>query len=212
MKITILTDDINSWFVSYGKKLVKNLKNQNHQVLYVFDQSEIKNGDVCFFLSCTRVVKEEFLKMNKYNIVVHASDLPKGKGFSPLQWQILEGKDEICLTLFEAVNEIDAGPFYIKDKLLLKGNELYLELRMKLGIKIIDMCTFFINNISKLKPIKQSGNSSYYRRRNSSDDELNINKSIKEQFNHFRIADNQNYPLWFEYKKNKYIIKIDKVG
>ena len=55
-----------------------------------------------------------------------------------------------------------------KDKLLLKGNELYLELRMKLGIKIIDMCTFFINNISKLKPIKQSGNSSYYRRRNSS--------------------------------------------
>ena len=36
--------------------------------------------------------------MNKNNIVVHASDLPKGRGFSPMSWQILEGKNKIKLS------------------------------------------------------------------------------------------------------------------
>ena len=38
--------------------------------------------------------------------------------------------------------------------------------------------------------------------------ELDINKSIKSQFNMLRVVDNERYPAFFSHKKKKYIIKI----
>lgn len=210
MKITILTDNKHSWFVPFGKILEDELKRNGHSVNYVFNKKEIRKGDICFLLSCSRIVNNEYLKRNKSNIVVHASDLPKGKGFSPLQWQILEGKNEIPVTLFEVVEKVDAGPYYLKEKIVFDGTELYSELRSKLGKKIIDMCIYYVDNFVKLKPIEQKGDETFYRRRTVKDDKIDPYKSIVEQFNHFRIADNDNFPLWFEYKGTKYNVFIKK--
>jgi len=124
MKITILTDNVNSWFIPFGQKLQQKLLSLGLECNYVFDKNVIEYGDICFLLSCSKILQSEYLKRNKYNIVVHASDLPQGKGFSPLQWQIMEGKNEIPLTLFEAVEGVDEGPYYFKDKLIFNGYEL----------------------------------------------------------------------------------------
>ena len=210
MRITILTDNINSWFIPFGNELRDILNNKGHDVEYITNKRDIKIGDVCFLLSCSNIVNEEFLTRNEKNIVVHASDLPKGKGFAPVQWQILEGKNEIVLTLFEAVKEVDAGPYYFKNRIEFDGTELYSEIREMLGLKIIEMCIDFIDNIESYKPIQQFGKSTYYRKRTTKDDELDINKTIIEQFNHFRVADNDKYPLWFEFNGIKYKLKIEK--
>ena len=46
---------------------------------------------VCLFLlSCSKKLKN--LKAYDHNIVIHANDLPRGKGWSPLTWQVLEEK------------------------------------------------------------------------------------------------------------------------
>lgn len=210
MKITILTDNKKSWFIQFGYKLKSILEDLGHQVIYVFEKNEIEEGDICFLLSCSRIVDEQYLKRNKNNIVVHASDLPKGKGFAPVQWQILEGKNEIILTLFEVVKEVDAGPYYFKEKITFDGTELYDELREKLANKIIDMCIYFVKNKDNLNPIEQIGEESFYRKRTRKDDEIDPKKTLEELFNHFRIADNENYPLYFYCKGKKYIIKIYK--
>lgn len=210
MIMTIITDNINSWFLPFGKKLQKKLQRKKHRVFYVTDKREIKKGDVCFILSCSKIIEEKYLKLNKNNIVVHASDLPKGKGFSPLQWQIFNGNNEIVLTLFEAVKEIDAGSYYIKRKLFLKNTDLLYEMREKMGNLIVNMCMEYIEKRENLKPIKQSGKESFYRKRKRKDDEIDINKTIKEQFNHFRIADNERFPLYFIYLGGKYILKVYK--
>lgn len=210
MLITILTDNSKSWFVPFGNELKTELEKSGNDVIYIFDKNEIREGDICFILSCTRIIDEEFLKRNKNNIVVHASDLPDGKGFSPLQWQILEGKNEIVLTLFEVAAKVDAGPYYQKDKLVLKGTELYDELRSMLGLKIIEMCIYYVNNRADLKPIEQSGEETFYKRRTVKDDEIDPQKSIAGQFNHFRIADNDKFPLYFKHLGEEYILKIFK--
>ena len=49
-------------------------------------------GDVCFYLSYEKIVTKKTLEKYKNNLVVHASDLPKGKGWSPMSWQISRGK------------------------------------------------------------------------------------------------------------------------
>ena len=56
----------------------------------------------------------------------------------------------------------------------------------------------------------QKGKITNYRRRKPTDSKLNINKSLKEQFNLLRIVDNKKYPAYFEYKDQKYILKIFK--
>ena len=60
----------------------------------------------------------------------------------------------------------------------------------------------------KLK--KQKGKGNFNKRRTKKDSEININKSIKSQFNHLRICDNDKYPAFFKYKNNKYLLKIFK--
>lgn len=211
MRITILTDDATSWFVFYGKKLEKALLDINHEVEYVFNKTQIKVGDVCFLLSCSNIVEKKYLDLNKNNIVIHASDLPNGKGFSPLQWQILEGKNDIPLTLFEAVEGVDSGPYYLKDFIQYNGGELYNELRELLGIKIIEMSLKFVNEFVNLKPIEQNGIETFFSRRRKKDDQIDPQKSIIELFNHFRIADNEKFPLFFVLNGQTYNIKIEKV-
>lgn len=210
MIITILTDDRKSWYIKYGTLLNEQLLKSGHESYYVHKKEEIKKGDVCFLLSCTKILPERYLKFNKYNIVIHASDLPQGKGFSPLQWQILEGKDCITLTLFNAVKELDAGDYYLKEKICFEGHELLDELHEKMAEKINEMAEKFIKNINNLKPTKQTGKTSYYPKRTQSDDKINPYKSIIELFNHFRIANNNDHPLFFEYKGFKYNLKIEK--
>lgn len=210
MIITILTDNANSWFVRYGEILSESLIRKGHTVEYVFDKNNIKKGDICFLLSCTKLVEKQYLQLNNNNIVVHASDLPKGKGFSPLQWQVLEGADDITLTLFEVVEEVDAGPYYLKENVTFNGTELLEELRNKMANKIIEICLKYVESHNNLEPIEQIGEETFYPRRRKYDDEINPEKSIIEQFNHFRVADNEKYPLFFYYKDVKYSIKIEK--
>jgi len=208
MKISILTDNRKSWFLSYGFELKRQLEGSGHCVEYVFSSDEIPMGDICFLLSCSRILKTAYLQRNSHNIVVHASDLPKGKGFAPLQWQILEGREEIKLTLFEVVSKVDTGPYYLKNSLIFNGRELYNELREKLALKIIDMCVNFAENNDRLLAIPQIGKESFYNKRTENDDQIDPKKTIAELFNHFRIADNENFPLWFIYRGRKYYLKI----
>lgn len=210
MTITILTDNKNSWYIKYGAILKTSLSQLGYNTTFINDKESIRKGDVCFLLSCTKILPETFLKLNKYNIVVHASDLPEGKGFSPMQWQILEGRECITLTLFNAVKELDAGDYFLKEKLCFDGHELLDELHKKMGEKINEMCLKFIKYIKELEPVKQTGQSTFYPKRTSQDDRVDPNKTILELFNHFRIANNIDYPLYFEYKGFKYNIKIEK--
>ncbi|HOG23875.1 MAG TPA: formyltransferase family protein, partial [Candidatus Omnitrophota bacterium] len=152
----------------------------------------------------------DLLKLNKQNIVVHGSALPYGKGMSPVSWQILEGKNRIPLTLFEATERIDAGDIYFQDELRLTGDELIKEWQEKLGLKIVEMCLLFIQKRDGLTARRQVGESTYYRKRIPIDSELDIRKTLAHQFNLLRIVDNDKYPAFFIYKNRKYLLRIEK--
>ena len=52
------------------------------------------------------------------------------------------------------------------------------------------------------------GVESFYPKRNASDSELDINKTIKEQFNILRIVDNNEYPAFFYIDGKKFFLKV----
>ena len=212
LSITILTDE-SSWMNRYNKKLASFLNEAGHDVKLIRSRSELVKGAVAFFLSCFEIVGKKFLVLNKHNIVVHASALPKGKGWSPMTWQILDGKNEIPLTLFEATEKVDAGDIYIRDIIKLNGSELINEWREKLGEKIIGMCLLFIEKLMKneLNKEAQNDNGTFYSRRSPEDSRIDPEKTISEQFNLFRVVDNDFYPAFFDYKGCRYSLKISKI-
>lgn len=209
-KITILTDKT-SWMNKYSLNLKELFEKRGHIVDLISSRDDIKKGDIAFLLSCFEIIPEKYLKLNKNNIVVHASRLPEGKGWSPASWQILEGKNEIPLTLFEAVNAVDAGKIYMQDEIKLEGTELIDEWQSKLGEKIIEMCFQYVENYPVLGK-EQIGESTFYPKRKPQDSRLDINKSIKEQFNLLRIVDNEKYPAYFEIAGKPFIVRIERGG
>ena len=208
-KVTFLLDKSNLWF----EKIIKNydfkLKNK-----YIFklskNASSIKNQNIVFPLSYTKILPESFLKRNELVLIAHPSKLPKNKGFAPLQYEILKNKNFFYISLIKAVKQVDAGPIFLQSSFKLNGKELYDEIRNIQGTQILKIIKKFLIKYPNVKSKKQSGKSTFNKRRNPKDSELDINQSIKKLFNNMRINSNELYPSFFYFKNQKYIIKIFK--
>jgi methionyl-tRNA formyltransferase len=199
---------MNLWILN----LLAVLGELGHSVKWVHSPAEVPEGDLCFMLSCGQIVKKEVLQRNRNNLVVHASELPKGKGWSPLTWQILEGSSEIPVTLFEAKEVVDSGEIYSQEALNFSGHELIGELRKTLADSIIRMCCHFVKTYPDiLKTAKpQKGTNSIYKKRHQQDSRIDPQKSIAEQFNLLRIVDNECYTAFFEIHGQRYVLQIKK--
>lgn len=209
MKIQVLVDNPNSWILPYSKQLISKIYDEFEiKVTLLHNHDDVEKGDLLFLLACEKIFKK--LDYNSYNLVIHESDLPRGKGWSPLTWQVLEGKKRIPITLFEAVKAVDAGEVYLQDYIELVGHELLTEIKHQQGLKTIDLILEFIRNKTKISGKAQEGESTFYAKRSPKDSALDIHKSIDEQFNLLRIVDNERYPAFFEKNGQKYIIKIYK--
>jgi methionyl-tRNA formyltransferase len=210
MNTCVVIDSPRSWFMPFAHQLVKFLEGFGSAKL-LCAADEIPDGnEIAFILSYEKKVTAPQLALSRHNIVVHASDLPQGKGMSPLTWQILEGKNVIPICLFEAVEAIDAGQIYCKDSVQFVGNELLGELQAVLGAKIIEMCQRFVHAYPAIiqSGQLQTGPESRYRRRNPKDSRLDPAKTIAEQFNLLRVVDNERYPAFFEWQGRRFILKI----
>jgi len=210
MKIDILIDNDHSFINSYKNKIKEIIEKFKHKVRIFKFHEEIKNGDILLILGCDYILKEKQLKLHKLNLVIHPSKLPKNRGGGALIWEILKNKKIFYLTMFDANNKIDRGDIIFYHKFKLNGDELHDEIRAKQAKETIKLIIKLLNNIHKLKKIKQRGLGNYLRKRSPDDSLLDINKTINDQFNLLRCCDNENYPAFFYYKKKKYIIKIFK--
>lgn len=207
--ISIITDPP-GWFTPFTNDLADRLTAAGH-IAQVFDQQkDVLEGSIAFYLSCTGITPKALLARNPWNIVLHASPLPKGRGFSPLVWQILEGINTIPLTMITMAEDVDAGDIVAQRKLQFKGYELNDEMREVMGKAIVDMC--FDMAIADAAPDTkpQSGSPSWYRRRGPADSALDPNQSLASQFNLLRVVDNDRYPAFFDHAGHRYTLTITR--
>src|SRR5699024_7115397 len=80
--------DRDSWMNASIPGLLLKLLAAGHRCIWSHDAALLPPADLCFYLSYGKIVNREILNKYTHNLVVHASDLPEGKGWSPLTWQI----------------------------------------------------------------------------------------------------------------------------
>ncbi len=207
--ISIVIDNP-SWIWPYIPKFCDELILLGDKVKTFKNYEDIPNGDIAIFLSCINIAPETILKKNIKNLVVHESDLPKGRGFSPLTWQILELKSKISICLIEMDAKVDAGLILLKKEMHFKGDELLNEIRCIQAKYTFDLCKTYLKASRPKIGVSQIGNPTYYRKRNQKDSKIDPNKTIIEQFNLLRVVDNEKYPAFFEVHGKKYILNIKK--
>lgn len=126
-------------------------------------------------------------------IIFHMTDLPFGRGGSPLQNLIVRGFKETKITALKVEKGIDTGPIYLKAHLSLHGTAQ--EIFLNASNVIQDMIVKIINE--NLQPIYQSGNPTVFKRRKPSDGNIKDLRNIEEVYDYIRMLDADGYPNAF---------------
>jgi len=167
---------------------------------FLIDNPELLNIDyikkinpkLIFFPHWSWKVSEEIIN-NFECICFHMTDLPYGKGGSPLQNLIVRSHKETVVSALKMESEYDSGPIYFKEKLKLEGSahqifKKFSIITFKLIKKIVD---------KKPIPIKQYGVSTFFDRRKKEESLIPSNTSLEQIYDHIRMLDAPTYPKAF---------------
>ena len=126
-------------------------------------------------------------------VIFHMTDLPFGRGGSPLQNLIALGIYETKISALRCVKEMDAGPIYLKKPLSLFGSAEEIFLRASGVIENI-----IIEILEKLpEPRPQEGVTKVFKRRSPEEGNMGRAESLDQAFDLIRMLDAEGYPNAF---------------
>lgn len=123
-------------------------------------------------------------------VIFHMTDLPFGRGGSPLQNLISRGIYDSKMTALRCSAEVDAGDVYLKEPFSLLGTaeEVYL----RAGSLIEKMIVSIIRDEPTATP--QKGEVVYFHRRKPEDGCISTLTGLQQVFDHIRMLDADGYP------------------
>ncbi|MNR75297.1 Methionyl-tRNA formyltransferase [compost metagenome] len=126
-------------------------------------------------------------------VIFHMTDVPFGRGGSPLQNLISRGIHETKISALRCVAELDAGPVYLKRDLSLHGSaqEIFLRASRIIETMIADILE------SPTEPVEQVGEVVAFKRRRPAEGDLVNLKDLEQVFDFIRMLDADGYPHAF---------------
>lgn len=164
----------------------------------------ILKPEYIFFLHWNWLVPETIWKQHEC-VCFHMTDVPYGRGGSPLQNLILAGHKETKLTALRMVGEMDAGPVYTKKPLLLEGTAQ--EIYVRAGALSGEIIEWMIEN--EPVPIEQAGEAVLFKRREPGQSVLPKSGSLSSIYDFIRMLDADGYPHAFM-EHGEYTINFSK--
>jgi len=150
------------------------------------------NPRYIFFLHWSWRVPQDLIESYEC-VCFHMTDVPYGRGGSPLQNLIARGHRSTKLTALKMTQDIDAGPVYLKEALSLEGGaeEIY--------VRAAHLSARMIGRIiqQRPQPLPQEGEVELWKRRTPSESEIPELTSLQELFDFVRMLDAEGYPKAF---------------
>lgn len=145
-----------------------------------------------FFTHWSYIIPEEIF--SQFNCVIfHMTDLPFGRGGSPLQNLISREIYETKISAIQCIKELDAGPIYLKKSLSLQGNaeEIYIRANKIMFNMILEIIE------RKLLPQAQMGAPVIFKRRLPIESNIEGLPDLEKIFDYIRMLDADGYPKAF---------------
>jgi methionyl-tRNA formyltransferase len=212
MKISVLCSDalhpvnahLEAWVAAHA---------QEHRISIVRRKAELPGGDILFLVSCGEIIHESDRAGYRVSLVLHASDLPRGRGWSPHVWEIISGADQMTVSLLEVADPVDSGRIWRKLSFPVPPDALWDDINTCLFEAEIELINFAVTNFNHIEPTPQDSTvtPSYYRRRTPDDSRIDPEKSIASQFDRIRVCDPQRYPAFFELYGKRYKLTLEKI-
>ncbi len=127
-------------------------------------------------------------------VCFHETDLPYGRGGSPIQNLIVRGHSTTQITALRMVDELDAGPVYMKRPLSLEGRA------EDIFIRASHIIAGMMQEIVKTHPVPvdQTGTPTVFRRRTPAQSEIHSDiRTPAQLYDHIRMLDAPEYPPAF---------------
>ena len=126
-------------------------------------------------------------------VIFHMTDVPYGRGGSPLQNLILRGRKTTVISAIRCVEDFDAGPVYLKKPLPLSGSaeEIFVRADRLIEEMIVQMIE------SHPEPRDQTGEVTVFKRLGPDAGNLKEAATLDEWFDRIRMLDAEGYPHAF---------------
>jgi methionyl-tRNA formyltransferase len=123
-------------------------------------------------------------------VCFHMTDVPYGRGGSPLQNLIVRGHRDTKLTALRMTRDFDAGPVYLKRDLSLEGGaeEIYL----RAAALSADMIKQIVQD--EMQPSPQTGEPVNFTRRKPEESQITELDSLERLHDFIRMLDAEGYP------------------
>lgn len=181
--------------------LNKNVISQKKHIKNKLNLNEIKRikPERIFFIHWSTLIPEKIFS-NYECIQFHCSKLPKFKGGSPIQNQIIRGVNKTKLSAFRVNEKLDSGDICLSKNLSLSGNAHDILKRIE-HIALKEIKNSLLK--PKLNYKKQIGKSLFYKRRSSELSKIPLSiKNINKIYDFIRMLDAEGYPKSFLKLKN----------
>lgn len=147
-----------------------------------------------FFFHWSEMVSSDIYENNKC-VVIHTSNLPKGRGGSPLQNQILDGIVESRVNAITMGEKLDCGEIYASLPITLQGSitDIWLAMADR-AFELIKKCVR-----DDPKPTPQMGESQIYKRNKNNQLPLDKVNQLIDIHKFIQMLDGESYPnAYFE--------------
>jgi methionyl-tRNA formyltransferase len=181
-----LFENLKAFFHNDNWMLIDNKDDFNVDDLRNFRPSKI------FIPHWSYIIPQEIYE-NFECIVFHMTDLPFGRGGSPLQNLIANGHKETKISAIKVENGIDTGAVYLKKYLDLKGTATEIFER---SVPIIEQMIKEIIQ-QNIQPETQTGEVTTFKRRKPEESDISQISDIEKVYDHIRMLDCEGYPHAF---------------
>lgn len=159
-----------------------------------FTLSRLKelNPSSIFIPHWSYIIPEEIFSSYEC-IVFHMTDLPFGRGGSPLQNLIVRGFQSTQISAIKVDKGIDTGDIYLKSPLQLTGSA------MEIFEQMIPVIESMIKKIilEEIIPVPQTGEATIFQRRTPEQSNISQLENISEIYDYIRMLDADGYPKAF---------------
>jgi methionyl-tRNA formyltransferase len=211
MKVTVLCSDPCHPVLPFLRRYIE-LHSALADFELIHERKAVQGGDLLLLIACHELIRSIECSRFRAVAVVHSSDLPEGRGWSPQVWDVLAGKDHLTVTLLDAAEKVDSGAIWKKRAVPVPKNAVFHEINEILFSAWVELIDFAIRNIDMVIKVPQgSPKGPALRRRVAEDSRIDPYRTVADQFDLLRVVDPVRYPAFMDFRGRRFKITIEPV-